>query len=219
MENTRKKPISLWWIIIALILLDYMVDEVVLNESFLVHLTKIFNLFGLKAIFIIPTLLLVVFLAIPFFYKPKGIMEYVQYFEEKVQNKFIVCLIVFFGLFYLAPKTNDYRNITHIVYPYQENNQDYVCSYNIKTQDFENKNDSNKCETALVDRIKKLQKEIKRTDNTNNFLHLVIDYARQGKIEFFSYAENDMEWENDIYVKDPKDFSWLIIKSLRKDKE
>lgn len=44
-------------------------------------------------------------------------------------------------------------------------------------------------------------------------------YARQGKIEFFSYAENDMEWENNIYVKDPKDFSWLIIKSLRKDKE
>lgn len=222
MENTNKTPISLWWIITTLFILNYAIDKIELSENFLLNLIWIFNFFSLEIAFMLITLMLLILLILPLFYKPKNIKEFIGYFESKVQNKIFICLVIFFALFYLAPQVRHFLNITNITYLYEENGKKYKCSYDIQKQDFINNEDesnSYKCEPDLINEIKNLQKEIKRNDNVYEFLRLVINYKREDKIKIIQTTklinEDDFVLVNNIYTNNASDFEWLIIKSLR----
>lgn len=223
MDKVSKKSLSLWWIIITLFILNYVIDKIELSESFLLDLTWIFNFFSMQILFMLIALIIIILLILPLFYQPKTIKEFIGYFESKVQNKIFICLVIFFALFYLTPQVKYFLNITDITYSYEENGKKYKCSYDIQKQDFINNEDesnSYKCEPDLINGIKYLQKQIKRSDNTNDFLRLVINYKKEDKIKIIQTEklvnEDDFVWTNNVYTNNASDFERLIIKSLRK---
>ena len=177
----------------------------------------------MQILFMLIALIIIILLILPLFYQPKTIKEFIGYFESKVQNKIFICLVIFFALFYLTPQVKYFLNITNITYLYEENGKKYKCSYDIQKQDFINNEDesnSYKCEPDLINEIKYLQKQIKRSDNTNDFLRLVINYKKEDKIKIIQTEklvnEDDFVWTNNVYTNNASDFERLIIKSLRK---
>lgn len=201
--QAKKSSDSFNWIFWIFLIIAFTVEDIVWKDSFLVYIIRLTEYIGVKAFVLSPVILmlLILFYAIFKFYKIKKdltALELLEFFNNNYANKLIVAGLLCLLTFHIAGRTSQYTDIERIIY-YHTNDKNEVlkCGFSILSATF--KGD---CEGVV--------KEIKEARNSNKFLKVLLEYAKQDKIDIWDLEDDEINGHI-VYVKDKGVFNSLLF--------